>query len=531
MTEITEKPKPPINHLAKLNFRWLSIIAGSLILNIWTMIRFFSKPSTFDLVGQHTLAHQWLNNMHDGSMIGMTNYIYKIFLFYIPFDLLSGSPRLKLVLLTIFINTLAFFLIVFFLEKIWLLYNKTIPKLFYLVVLWIGFAAGSIFWVQYTNSRNIEIGLGLCLVYLLLSMRNLKQYSKYILVLVLGSFLFFADPLQLYMSAVPALACIYLFAILDKKQRKNKLKIAAIASILVVLSYVFSKLLFLLFEKMLNIKFIIFADQRAGKTVFEVIFDNMLPYAKQLARFYSGGHELGKYIWLVNFALFVSSMLIFAFFAFKKYLNLQIFTVVFVFFCLNSFVYIASGQPSVEGTSRYLIMTAPFFVLVLTTIVSTKSKLATAFTYIYSAILCLNIAVLVSILVKSYDADFSIDNHIKSSILYMNKYDYGYSSMMTTLPAYYMSNNHIKLLPLSCEPGGILVPTTLFFDKQMFNNSESIQQETPIILDGNTIQNTPNVCDINAIKNKFGEWSRVEYLTDGSMVLIYPSNVLQIKPN
>ena len=98
--------------------RLLIILLGSLIVSAWTMLRFFVKPSTFDLVGQQLLTRQWLSGLHAGSTVGPTNYILKMIFLYSPLQWTPGSPRLKLVLLTIILNIVTFVLLVLILEKL-----------------------------------------------------------------------------------------------------------------------------------------------------------------------------------------------------------------------------------------------------------------------------------------------------------------------------------------------------------------------------------------------------------------------------
>src|ERR1039458_873942 len=83
------------------HFQAFSLILGSIIVSIWTMILFFAKPTTFDLIGQQLLSHQWITGFHNGATLGPTNYILKIIFLYIPLNYLPGSPRLKLILMTL----------------------------------------------------------------------------------------------------------------------------------------------------------------------------------------------------------------------------------------------------------------------------------------------------------------------------------------------------------------------------------------------------------------------------------------------
>ncbi|MEI7675029.1 MAG: hypothetical protein WCI60_04825, partial [bacterium] len=189
----------------------LVLILGSLFISLWTLARFFLKTPTFDLVGQQNLAYQWSKGFHAYSVIGPTNYIWKMFLLYMPLNAVPGSPKVKLIILTVLINIIVFVSIYIILKKLLRLFMPTIGLGYYLAIFWFALISGSVYWIQFTNSRNLELVGGLLLVYLII--RNIKKENKprYAILILLSSLLFFADPLQLYMSAVPGLAYLGLF--------------------------------------------------------------------------------------------------------------------------------------------------------------------------------------------------------------------------------------------------------------------------------------------------------------------------------
>ena len=143
------------------NTRPLTLITGSFFICCWTIVRFFIKSSNFDLVGQQVLARQWMQGFHSGAIVGPTNHILKIIFIYIPMNLLPGSARIKLIIMTLLINVITYILLILILEKLWLEFYPKISKSFYIVALWMALIAGSMYWISFSNSRNIEIVGGL----------------------------------------------------------------------------------------------------------------------------------------------------------------------------------------------------------------------------------------------------------------------------------------------------------------------------------------------------------------------------------
>jgi hypothetical protein len=185
------------------NGRLMALSVGSLLVIIWTIARTLAPPATFDLYGQQVLTHQWLHGFHDYALIGITHYLLKMGLLYAPLDILPGDPRLKLLLLTAGVNLVTFIVIFVLLEKILQLFKLRPGLIFYVAMVWSASISGSIYWIQYTNSRNLEVAGGVLLIFLSLKYW-LHPYRRLLMGLgIVATILLFSDTLQTYMTLLP----------------------------------------------------------------------------------------------------------------------------------------------------------------------------------------------------------------------------------------------------------------------------------------------------------------------------------------
>ena len=505
-----------------LHSRSLTLIGGSFGISAWAMLRFFVKPSTFDLVGQQLLASQWIRGFHSGATLGPTNYILKMLFVYIPFGWLHISPRLGLVLMTLIIDIATYILLVLVLEKIVLQFFKNISVVFYLSCLWLALMAGSMYWIQFVNSRNIEIVGGLLVVLMGFGYIKLSSIYRLIAITMLSCLVLFADPLQLYMTLIPFLLYEFIIILTSKYNKQNLTKWLGLV-VALMLGFMGSKLLAYIAQKIWNVNFIALTTHRNGFNILATVTRSLVPAVKQMARLYVGGYEYGRYVEALNL-IFVSIIVIIGlYYMFKKLLPIKLTIFVLTFWLCDLAFYILSGQALQNQTSRYLIMTIPIFVILLTGVLSINNKLRIKLVISTIIIILINSLTLVSALASNWNPSFTKDSPISSVIGYIttNKYPFAYASMDDALPTDYYSNSQVKILPLSCN-NGTLSPSYLFFDKGYYKATADLKTVTvPLILDSNQIVNTPSVCSLASIKSEIGQWQSVKYLADGSMVLIF----------
>lgn len=500
--------------------RLTTYIGGSFVISLWTLFRFLTKQMTFDLVGQQLLAHQWLHGFSSGATIGQTNYIIKILFLYIPTDALRLSPFVSMIMYTLLLNIVSFFLILYFAEKIWCLFAKTIPKSFYVLAFWITTLSGSIFWVQYANSRNIEVAGGVLIAYLMLQYYQQRKQYTYVALIVTASILFFADMLQFFMVAVPLMAYLTFVELLSsKKHIKQLVGIGACIAI----SYALARLALAITSNSFSLS-IVGPDQQNGLGIlFRTPFDAML----QFLRLYMGGFELGHILTTINISLLVIVLLlsIFSMRRWNKKHAWHIAVLSFFVLVFNIVIYVASNQVSTQGSFRYLIMTVPF-VLLLGTYTLQQSS-ATVRNALLGVLVAISIISSLSIIIQTTVAALNRNSpnvQVKAATTFSKSYDFTFASMDTALPSDYMSGNKVSILPLECNNGKLRM-SHLFFDRSYYERriKDSNQLTTPIILDGDAITNKPYSCSIDAIEKQLGAAGELTQLSNDSFVLLYPT--------
>lgn len=510
--------------------RLATFVLGSMIVSAWTIFRFFTQAPSYDLLGQQVLAHQWLHGMHTASTIGSANYILKMLFIYIPLDILPGSPRLKLIIMTMLINIVTFVLICIALEMLWKHFfpHVRISKLFYLVLLWLSLLSGSVYWAQFSNSRNLEVAAGVFLIATYLLFAKRKPWHQYILLLIFTSLLFFSDPLQIYMTLLPVLLFLAFewFRGNRTKQTFQPLLLLIAISILGILG---SRLLFALVHDLAGVQF--YTTGNHLTLTVTTILKSIKLTIKELASLYSGGAGAGFPRQLLNLGSGVVLLGMSVWVYFTKKTSRRPLILIAVIFIVNIALYILSGQALIAETSRYLIMTVPAFILLTIIVLQTFNKNRYMYLFI-GLVLAFNVVSLAYAASVHWDSSFKIDKHISAADLYMgnHKFPYGYASMDTAIPADYYSNESSKLLPLSCLPDSKVKPADLFFDTSAFSkivNTPAIQ--VPFILDHQaSITNSPNVCNATQIAQQLGPWQRIDKLSDGSEALIYNANSIKV---
>lgn len=525
--KIKDTTETGLAHFFNLHARQICFTLGSLFISLWTLLRFFSVGSTFDLVGQQLLTRQWLDGSSSHAVVGTTNYLWKMVLFYAPLDMLPGSPRIKLTILTVIVNILTFILLAIVLEKILREIGLKITPFFYGALLWLTLIAGSVFWIQFTNSRNLEVVGGAFLIYL--SIRIIKEFSwkRVIGATLFVAVLFFSDPIQLYMTAIP----IVIFALIYTYKKSASFSNVIWLLTILLSGFLGAKAIALLASHLFSIQF---SKGPGLGAITDYTVSNWIHNAaytgKSFIQLYEGGHELGRLVQIINLCLLaVISLYFFAFLLKKKHSYMQVAYLVLSVFTIDAIVYLFSGQAFTGGTSRYLIMTVPMM-LVIFGIVGTLKLNKTLTILLVFAILA-NVALLVSSTSKAWSIRSQPDQHLLSTLHFLNQnqYIYAFASMDSSIPISYYYKPQTILLPLSCD--GLLGKSYLFFDKSVFTQAQATQSNlVPIILDGDTIRNYPNTCTQDSIFKQIGRPTKIEHTENGSTVLLYrPADLVALQ--
>ena len=505
-----------------------TIIAGCLLVICWTLFRFYTKSVNFDLTGQQLLARQWLDGSFVGSIIGPTNYIIKMIFLYMPAEIIGVNAKVFLISSAIIVNVATFIGIYFLSKKILEYFSIPISVVFNLSMLWLSTIVGSVFWIQYTNSRNIEVVAGLAIIYLGLLTYKIFNLKKAVGLTILSGITFFADPMQLYITAVVLLLYVLVDSLFfNKVRRRNTVRIF----VLIVAGYIISILLKMLVTHVTGAEFIGTGSLSQSLAIFSQSELIIVETVKNILRLVAGTNEMGVWRQALNIGFVMFMTLVFIKLVVEKKLSKSFVLFVTILILVPICVYAASGQPIFQtDTSRYLIMIIPAMIICFSSLELQKGLLKRAIILIILAVLLLNITSLLCITVKSQRSDLVGEHILRDRYEYLsaNNYSYGYSSMDTAIPSMYLFGKHgSTLLPLSCE-NKRLRKATLFYDRSVFLKNESVSVENePIILDGNAISNFPNICTVDDIVAQIGRPLSLSKTVNGDMVLIYGSVVLK----
>ena len=499
---------------------FLTYAAGGLLISLWTLLTFLSNRTIFDLVGQQVWAQQLLVGQGKYVGIGVTNYIIKTFILYIPLDKLPGAPRLKLLLLTLLLNLITFLLLAIVSRKLLQLFGVQRRLALCLSLLWLAAISGSVFWMQFTNSRNLEVAGGLWLLYLCLRYLQRPNWSFSLGLAAYASVLFFCDSLQLYMIAVPLL----LYAgILMLRHRQAWRPLVQLALIIAAAAGV-SRILFSLSAHLLSIHYI-----TAGHS--ELTLQTLKHGATQLpaafAHLFAGGANAGKLRELLNAVWGAVALVLVVVAVVQRRISRRLVLLVGVIILTDAAVYIVSGQANVPLTQRYLIMTVPVLGLLFGAVPLRRPRLV----MIASAVMLLgNGVALVNAVRQQLPDHFNQDTHLASVQRAMSKQPdlRWYASADTALPLAYLDGDYRRApLPLVCTDGQLRKDDT-FYARQAFSQlAREPKTQIAIVLDGRAITNTPAQCTLRDILAQVGQPTAMQSTDDGSVVLLYSNLVVR----
>ncbi|NTW61539.1 GtrA family protein [Candidatus Saccharibacteria bacterium] len=512
----------------KRAFNIATLVVGCFFVTCWTLFRFYTKGVNFDLTGQQLLARQWLDGSLSGSIIGPTNYIIKMLFLYMPAEIIGINSSLFLICSAIILNVATFIGIYYLSKKILEYFSIHVAGIFNLLILWLSTIVGSVFWIQYTNSRNIEIVAGLGIIYLGLLIYDKFDLKKAIWLTILSSVAFFADPMQVYITAVVILLYASVDAMFfDKTKRRDTLKIFAI----IILGYVASILLKLLVTSITKVEFITSGSLGQSMSVLLQPVVAIVETGKNLLRIIAGTNEMGSWHQVLNIGLVVLLLFSYMNIITRKIVNKRFVIFSIIFLAIPIIIYVASGQPLYKtDTSRYLIMAVPAIIIGFSAIELSKGSAKKYISLIISIIVLINGIGLVYATLTSQRPDLvnGVILRNRYEFLSANNYNYGYASMDTAIPATYLFGKHSNtLLPLSCD-NNRLRKSTLFYDRSVFEINESAPSESvPIILDSGSITNYPSVCTVDSITKQIGVPLSLDRTSSGDVVMIYKTEVLK----
>jgi hypothetical protein len=498
--------------------RPLAYGVGSGFVAIWTLVRFFTQRSIFDLVSQQVVVQQWLHGTISPAHMGQTAYLPKMVLYAVA-DLLPGSPRLKLILITLAINLATFMLLGLVLERLLRMFRIRAGAAFYGALVLLGMIAGSVFWIGFANSRNLEVVGGVFWLYLGLRLLQTPTWQRRLGMLAFGSLLFFDDPLQAYMSALPLLLYAGILAVTRRGRALNAVTLLAVSGS----AWVGAQVLFALSEHWLQVSFRDTGGVGAPAVSMDWLWHSATGSVHALIGLLAGAADGGKLRELVNLTVLAAGAAAFVYTAMRRLVPGRLLVLLGCVAVTDLLVYVASGQ-AVQGaaTARYLIMLAPLIVVALA-VVRWPGRLRQGVAGLALFAVAINAVVLGSTLLRHWDTTFPADRHLTSVQRYARSHPnvHSYASIDTAMPVLYFSASPAgSSLPVGCLAGK-LVRTHFSMDTAFAANAAHPTATVAVILDGNDIANNPNLCTQGDIVAQFGQPLAVQHTDDGSSVLMY----------
>lgn len=485
-----------MKHLQK-HIPWL----GAAILSVWTILRHITNGINMDVTGQIGLVGQWMHGLSGGAELGPTNYVVKMPLYYVMNHLTFISPRPRLLLLALICNLLAYWLIYWLGKKLLKQAGIKDSGLWRLAIMWLGLLAGRVFWVDYANSRNLEIAGGLAVVVLFLMLLTRLSWQKIIGLTLLAGLVFFADPLEMYILLPPLL--VYGGVVAYKHRAKAPLLAAAallagmpIAKVLKLLS---TWLLPIHYAQLPRIqveaswatcKQIVSGVTTSTLRLFDINFAGRALGPNTLRQLL-GVIILGGIVWLLarNWAQIKSSI---------KWLLLGI-------MAWNYVVYVASGNALFAVTERYIVWVAIGLVLLIglagDAIQLPKIRRSWFMLMTASAVL------LVGAFAISWPQRFSRDVPTidTAKLAQSGQYDYIIASWQLATPAnYFAGYAGTPVLPVVCTDGQHIQLRDMFYDAGSWAKLGQTKGKVALLLPETGIDSGPMHCSQTVVLSQLG---------------------------
>ncbi len=511
----------------------LTLAGGSLIVAIWTVIRHITNGVNFDVVGQIGLAQQWTDGLHTSAELGTTNYLLKIPIYMLVNQLHFLSQMNRVLLVALLFNIATFLLLFWLFSKIMAI---TAPRIknrawLYLGSVWLATIAGSVFWVDYANSRNLETVGGILYLYFALKYLQTKKPTVLIWLCLTGSLVFFADALQFYVCGLGV--CIY--ALSRWVQRKKGLHAMQAGAILVTtaLSWLSATGLALLAKHYLQVSFL-----TAPRVVIHASANDVWLTVKGLALntldVFGANFAKSPYGLVTLRAVVDAVLLIMAVgFVSKNWQRLRkqkAFGLVVASLFANYAVYVASGQAMQSGSARYLVM-VPLLMVMLVAITSDKGTKARKrqIQHRWLFVALVSVIMLLGALVVSWPQRHSKDTHIMQLVAYLEQHHYQYAlgSREDGVTTTYFASGKATVLPMGCRSGKRLVPTNLFYDYDAFNGLYDYKGAVPVILSNDGIRFGNVTCSKQNIIAQFGIPKQEQTIPGVGTALVYEADRIQ----
>ncbi len=519
--------------LVRQHVRLLAYVVGSSLISLWTVLRHITNGVNFDVVGQVGLSQQWSHCIHSGSVLGSTNYLLKMPVYALTNQLHFLSPMNRLLLLALVFNLLTFTGLFLVVEKLLDLEKIHDRSWFYLSVIWLATISGSVFWLDYANSRNIETVGGIFLIYLAIKFIKTKDRRDAVLLASIGSIVFFADPLQLYIVGFgTSVFCAYRWITSRAPADQN--------SVLVVLGallagLVGSKVLLYFTKLFMPVSYLAVPGQH-----FALTFNNLLQALKasslSLIKIFDADFAKRPYSpnairEFLNFVVLgFMTVLIIKLLASKNQ-RLKFLALLPILLLANLLIYIASGQALEANTVRYFIMiplVTILFFSIYVPVLPLKNK--QGFQRAWLVIIIISSGLLVGALIKSWPDRHSKDQHIYQQLSYLRQNDFqvALGSLDEGVTVTYFSQGQETVLPIDCRADGIVRKISLFYDVGAFKSLKDYKKDIPVMLPASDKSLASNMCGRNFIIAAYGAPKKEQAIPGVGVVLLYAADKIKI---
>lgn len=491
---------------AHRNARILSLASGLVMVSVWTVFRSLTNGVNFDVVGQIGMVQQWSSGMHDGATIGSTNYIIKMPLYWLVNHLAFLGPHGRLLAAALICNLITYAAIFFIFERILSLYGTKDKTWFYVGFLWVAAIAGNVYWLDYANSRNFETVGGLLWLYWALRYMQTGARSTIVLAAGLGGLIFFADPLQLFVIALPV--CLFVFAqALIRRSRTSRATAAFIVGA-TLLGYGLSKILFWLATKLLPLSFLHLPGTAPTLSLAYMtrsfrgtLVSTLDVFGADFFKHPLGPNTVREFI---GFVVLLGIVFLIIKVALKRPTGTPL-ALCITLFVTNYAVYIGTGQALAWQTSRYLVM-LPLVAVLLVSIAAPHigSSVNLKRLGLTASVLCF--LVVCGALVHDWPTRYSKDAFITtvSTFLQAQRYDIAVAPRAMAIPVSYFTDYQPVLIPVFCGNDHKLHFSNLFFDQAPIKRLHS-GGEVPIILPSSGVTSDDAHCSADDILAQLGQ--------------------------
>lgn len=449
----------------------LTASIGSTVVAVWTVLRHITNGMNFDVIGQIGVAEQWARGLHDGAVFGSTNYLLKMPLYALVNLLGWLPPTTRLLILALVCSVGAFLLIYLLLRKIVRMYGVQDLTLLNLGVLWLAIIAGRVFWVDYANSRNLEVAGGLTVLYLaLLIQQRSADWRRWVGLVIAGSLVFFADPLQMYVIG----GGIGLASLWVATRNNTHRRLALLTGSALFLAAVLSRVLAWVSTILLPVSYltpprtsVIFSietlsaiGQNIATSTLRIFDINVFTKAFGV----NSLRQLGSLL-LLGLTVYVLA----------RYRTSSPKRITAIFYWLiiwNYLVYIVSGNAGTAITERYLIM-VPLFVVALLALHgdALHQRVRRSLVTLWIATVTMSGLLLFGGIVVEWPDRYKLDQPMfrLAAFAKTDRYDLIVSSQELAIPTNYYAGYDTTIVPTACQGNGQIATKNLFYDQAAYH--------------------------------------------------------------